>query len=109
MNFTKEDIDKIEKFIEIKNKGYYADGAQVTEVYNRVLGKNVNVTNCGSCLRGRISELEAALNRFKEICKRQEEIKASEALKQEQVDNVPSEENNATGEAKKRIGRPKKN
>lgn len=109
MNFTKEDIDKIEKFIEIKNKGYYCDGAQLTEVYNRVLGKNVNVTNCGSCLRGRISELEAALNRFKEICKRQEEIKASEALKQEQVDNVPSEENNATGEAKKRIGRPKKN
>ena len=109
MNFTKEDIDKIEKFIEIKNKGYYCDGAQLTAVYNRVLGKNVNVTNCGSCLRGRISELESALNRFKEICKRQEEIKASEALKQEQVDNVPSEENNATGEAKKRIGRPKKN
>ena len=80
----------------------------LTEVYNRVLNKNVNSTSCGSCLRGRISELEAALNRFKEICKRQEEIKASEALKQEQVDNVPSEENKTTGEPKKRIGRPKK-
>lgn len=108
MNFTKEDIDKIEKFIEIKNKGYYCDGGQLTTVYNRVLGKNVNVTNCGSCLRGRISELESALNRFKEICKRQEEIKASEALKQEQVVNVPSEENKAPEEAKKRVGRPKK-
>lgn len=107
MNWTKEDIDKVEKFIEIKNKGYYCDGTQLTEVYNRVLGKNVNVTNCGSCLRGRISELEASLNHFKEICKRQEQ--AQDASKQEQVDNVPSEENKAPEEAKKRVGRPKKN
>ena len=109
MNWTKEDIEKVEKFIEIKNKGYYCDGAQLTEVYNRVLGLNVNVTNCGSCLRGRVQQLEDALNRFKEICKRQEEIKAQEALKEEKVDNAPSEENNATGEVKKRVGRPKKN
>lgn len=108
MNWTKEDIDKVEKFIEIKNKGYYADGTQLTEVYNRVLGKNVNVTNCGSCLRGRVQELEDALRRFKEICKRQEEIKAQEEQKQEQVDNIPQTENNATGEVKKRVGRPKK-
>ena len=121
MNWTKEDIDKVEKFIEIKNKGYYCDGGQLTEVYNRVLNKNVNSTSCGSCLRGRISELEAALNRFKEICKRQEEIKASEALKEEKVDNVTPEENKETvghsNEAtadenksteKKRVGRPKK-
>ena len=51
MKFSKEDISLIEKFIEIKNKGLYADGSQVTEVYNRVLEKSVNVTNCGSCIR----------------------------------------------------------
>ena len=112
MKFTKEDIEKIEKFIDIKNRGYYADGGQVTEVYNRVLEKNVNVTNCGSCLRGRIQELEAALNHFKELSKRQE--MAQEALKDAQVDNSSSDENKATGEAenksteKKRVGRPPK-
>lgn len=71
MKFTKEDIELIEKFIEIKNKGYYADGKQVTDVYNRVLEKNVNVTNCGSCLRHRVGELEDALNRFKKLSEEQ--------------------------------------
>ena len=106
ITFTKEDIEKIEKFIDIKNRGYYADGSQVTEVYNRVLEKNVNVTNCGSCLRGRIQELEAALNHFKELTKRQE--MAQEALKDAQVDNSSSDENKETVEPKKRIGRPPK-
>jgi len=106
MKFTKEDIEKIEKFIDIKNRGYYADGGQVTEVYNRVLEKNVNVTNCGSCLRGRIQELEAALNHFKELTKRQE--MAQEALKDAQVNNSSSDENKEVVEEKKRPGRPPK-
>jgi hypothetical protein len=108
MKFTKEDIEKIEKFIDIKNRGYYADGGQVTSVYNRVLEKNVNVTNCGSCLRGRIQELENALNHFKELTKRQEELKAQEALKDAQVDNSSSDENKEVVEEKKRPGRPPK-
>lgn len=108
MNWTKEDIELVEKFIEIKNRGYYCDGTQLTQVYNRVLGKNVNVTNCGTCLRGRVSELEAALRQFKEICKKQEEL-AQEALKDDKVDNVSPEENKETVEPKKRVGRPKKN
>lgn len=65
MKFTDEDVKLIEKFVDIKNRGYYASGAEVTQVYNRVLEKNVNVTNCGSCIRQRIGELETALNQFK--------------------------------------------
>lgn len=82
--WTKEDIELVEKFIEIKNKGYYVDGKQLTDVYNRVLNKKVNVTNCGSCLRGRTNELEAALNRMKaklEIEKKEEENKEPEPPK----------------------------
>ena len=63
--FTQEDIKFVEKAIELKNKGFYIDGSQLTEVYNRVLGKRVNPTNCGSCLRQRVNELEGALNHFK--------------------------------------------
>lgn len=65
MKFTDEDVKLIEKFVDIKNRGYYASGAEVTQVYNRVLEKNVNVTNCGSCIRQRIGELESALSQFK--------------------------------------------
>lgn len=84
MKWTSDDIKMVEKFIEIKNKGLYCDGGQLTEVYNRVLDRKVNPTNCGSCIRQRINELEAALNKFKML---------SEELKEQEVDNVPQEEN----------------
>ena len=98
MKFSKEDIELIEKFIEIKNKGFYADGKQLTEVYNRVLERNVNITNCGSCLRGRVQELENALRAYK---------KAQEALKTEEPISDTPEENNKP--VAKKVGRPKKN
>ena len=65
-NFTEEDIKFVEKAIELKNKGYYIDSMQLTEHYNRILNKNVNNTTCGSCMRQRVSELEGALNHFKQ-------------------------------------------
>ena len=93
MNWSNEDIKLVEKFIEIRNKGYYCDGRQLTEVYNRVLDKRVAPTNCGSCIRQRINELEGALNTFKRL---------SEASKEVEVDNVPQEENKAVGKARKK-------
>lgn len=90
MNWTNEDLKMVEKFIEIKNRGLYCDGVQLTQVYNRVLGKNANVTSCGSCLRGRVQELEVALNRFKQL---------SEASKEAEVNNVKESENKALVEA----------
>ena len=65
MKWSNEDVELVEKLIKIKNKGLYADGREVTEVYNRVLEKNLAPTSCGTCLRHRISELECELNRFK--------------------------------------------
>lgn len=78
MKFTKEDIELIEKFIDIRNRGFYADGTQLTELYNRVLEKSVNVTNCGSCLRQRTNELEEALNRFKKLSEAKTEVKVDD-------------------------------
>lgn len=78
INWSDEDIKMVEKFIEIRNKNYYADGKQLTDVYNRLLNKHVNPTNCGSCLRQRTQELENALNHAKELEKREAERKAEE-------------------------------
>lgn len=78
INWTDEDIKLVEKFIEIRNKNYYADGKQLTDCYNRLLGKHVNPTNCGSCLRQRTQELENALNHARELEKREAERKAEE-------------------------------
>ena len=84
MNWSNEDIKLVEKFIEIRNKGFYCDGRQLTEVYNRVLDKRAAPTNCGSCIRARINELEGALNSFKRL---------SEAQSKQEVDNTKEEEN----------------
>lgn len=96
MIMTNEDVNIIEKFINIKNRGLYASGEQVTEVYNRVLEKNLKPTNCGSCIRHRIQELEDALNRFKK--KIELENKAQEASKVEEVDKTPQEAKEANTE-----------
>ena len=93
MKWTNDDIKLVEKFIDIRNKGYYCDGGQLTEVYNRVLERNAAVTNCGSCLRQRVNELADALERFKRL---------SEATKEDEVDNIPQEENKAVRNKKKK-------
>lgn len=87
-NFTQEDITFVEKAIELKNKNFYIDSTQLTEVYNRVLNKRVAPTNCGSCLKQRITELEGALLHYK----------AQEAKRQAEVDNTSQEENKAVVE-----------
>ena len=113
--FTKEDIEKVEKFIDIKNRGYYCDGSQLTAVYNRVLHKNVNTTNCGSCIRARIQELENALNAFKRLSENVSTDEPSVKTNGNEDTPVKEEENKATGDVKneptekKRVGRPRKN
>lgn len=93
MNWTNEDVKLVEKFIEIRNKGFYCDGGQLTEVYNRVLDKRAAPTNCGSCIRARINELEGALNTFKRL---------SETKTEDKVEDIPQEENKAVKKAGKK-------
>ena len=99
MKWTNDDVTMVEKFINIKNKGYYCDGKQLTDTYNRVLEKNVPTTNCGSCMRARISELERALNQFKK------QMELSGMTSTEQLVN---EIKTIEYEVKPKKGRPKK-
>lgn len=80
MKWTSDDITMVEKFIEIKNKGYYVDSRQLNDVYNRVLEKNAPPTNCGSCMRARIQELETALNQFKKSLEVKEETQPKDKI-----------------------------
>lgn len=123
MKWTNDDVKMVEKFIQIRNKGYYCDGGQLTQVYNRVLEKNVPPTNCGSCMRQRIGELENALNQFKkqmelsgftnaddysnEVNAIREEIenKAVSSVTESKTDNESIVVNDAP---KRAVGRPKK-
>lgn len=88
MMISKEDSEKIRKFEDIRSRGYYCSGQEVTELYNRILNKRVNPTNCGSCISQRIRELVDALNRYE-----REQEKLQEALKKEEPTPVKEEEN----------------
>lgn len=81
---SEEDRLKIRRFEEIKNKGMYASGVEVTEAYNRVFNKRLPSTNCGSCIRQRVQEMVNALNREEE-----QERKAAEELKRLEEENKP--------------------
>lgn len=74
---TSEDIAWVEKLIQIKNRGGLADGKVVTNLYNKLLQKNERPTSCGSCIRGRVQQLENWYN----IYKKQLEV----------INNIPEE------------------
>lgn len=66
MTLTKEDVEMINGFQDILNRGKYASGKQVTEVYNRVFGTRLAVTNCSSCIRHRIGRLYSEVKKIKD-------------------------------------------
>jgi ArsR family metal-binding transcriptional regulator len=81
---SETDREKIRKFESIRQRGMYASGQEVTEVYNRVLNKRLPSTNCGSCIRQRIQEMVTALNKEEE-----QQRKAAEAAKALEEQNKP--------------------
>ena len=107
MIFTEKNKEAVKKFIQIRNRGYYCSGEQVTKVYNEVFGQNKPNTNCSSCLRQRISELEKALKQWEAKEAKEAEIKAQEALKEEATTDTKAEEEKPV-ETKKRGRKPKK-
>lgn len=117
MKWTNEDIKLVEKFIDIKDRGYYVEGGQLTQVYNRVMEKNVPSTNCGSCLRQRINELQVALGQFKksiEVNSKASEdgnpmeaqnnvSEASETITEDKVDNTKEEDKKPLKKENKKV------
>lgn len=96
MIFTEKDKEAVKKFIQIKNRGYFVNSKTLQDVYNRVLEKNLNPTNCSACLRARVTELEKALRQWE-----QQEIKAQEALKEAEANNTQEPLKEANTEAVK--------
>lgn len=80
-NWNSEDIIAMNKFIELANKNKRINGTEITELYNRVLNKNLKPTSCGSCINQRYKELKQSYTIFQEKLKEQEEkAKALEVL-----------------------------
>lgn len=73
VNLSKEDVDMIRGFKAIMDKGRFANGAQVTEVYNRVFGTRLASTNCASCIRKRIDTMFNQVKKLEQHAQEQQE------------------------------------
>lgn len=76
--------EKILKFKDMLKNAYYADGGQVTEVYNEVFGARERPTNCGTCIRQRMNALVGALDA---IDRKLEELDKKSKEETKEVDN----------------------
>ena len=131
ITISSEDAEFIEFAYSLINSAKYPSFTKVTEVYNRVYSKQLSSTSCGACVRQRILELKATLDKINaEILKEEEtetitdipystenhknnEIKNGGEIKEESKEvEEKSEEDQGVEESeqkKPKRGRPSKN
>lgn len=81
ITISSEDAEFIEFAYKLINSAKYPSFTKVTEVYNRVFNTQLSSTSCGACIRQRILELKATLDKLNaEILKEE---------KTETITNVP--------------------
>ena len=74
ITISSEDSEFIEFAFSLVNTSRYPSFTKVTEVYNRVFNKQLSSTSCAQCIRQRILELKATLDKLnEEILKEKEE------------------------------------
>lgn len=64
ITISSEDAEFIEFAYSLINSAKYPSFTKVTEVYNRVYNKQLSSTSCGACIRQRILELKATLDKI---------------------------------------------
>ena len=73
ITISSEDAEFIEFAYNLVNSAKFPSFTKVTEVYNRVFNKQLSSTSCGACIRQRILELKATLDKINaEILKEEE-------------------------------------
>lgn len=73
ITISSEDAEFIEFAYSLINGAKYPSFTKVTEVYNRVYNKQLSSTSCSQCIRQRILELKATLDKINaEILKEKE-------------------------------------
>ena len=100
ITISSEDAEFIEFAFSLINCAKYPSFTKVTEVYNRVYNKQLSSTSCGACIRQRILELKATLDKINaEILKKEET---------ETITDIPYNTENQTNNKIKNGGEIKK-
>ena len=64
ITISSEDAEFIEFAFSLVNSAKYPSFTKTTDVYNRVFNKQLSSTSCAQCIRQRILELKATLDRL---------------------------------------------
>ena len=81
ITISSEDAEFIEFAYNLVNSAKFPSFTKVTEVYNRVFNKQLSSTSCAQCIRQRILELKATLDKLNEEILKEKET--------ETITNVP--------------------
>ena len=100
ITISSEDAEFIEFAFSLVNTSRYPSFTKVTEVYNRVFNKQLSSTSCGACIRQRILELKATLDKINEEILKEEET--------ETITDIPYNTENQTNNEIKNGGAIKK-
>ncbi len=105
ITISSEDAEFIEFAYSLINSAKFPSFTKTTDVYNRVYNKQLSSTSCGSCIRQRILELKATLDRLnKEILddkqKENDDKVATEKKDEKQDDKVNDETKSRRGRKK---------
>ena len=100
IKWTNDDVEFVKKAIDLRNRGYYINSEELVNRYNSILGKNHEKTNCSSCLRRMVGELQRAY----EIFEKQMQLNKPAENNEEKI----SEENGDKQKPQKAKGRKKK-
>ena len=101
IKISSEDAEFIEFAYSLINSAKFPSFTKVTEVYNRVYNKQLSSTSCSQCIRQRILELKATLDKINAEILKEEET--------ETITDIPyNTENHKNNEIKKTGGEIKK-
>ena len=95
-----EDAEFIEFAYSLINSAKFPSFTKVTEVYNRVYNKQLSSTSCAQCVRQRILELKATLDKINAEILKEEETETITDIPYS-TENQINNKNNYGGEIKK--------
>ena len=100
ITISSEDAEFIEFAYSLINSAKFPSFTKVTEVYNRVFNKQLSSTSCGACIRQRVLELKATLDKLNEEILKEKET--------ETITDIPYNTENQTNNEIKNGGEIKK-
>lgn len=87
--WSTEDLELMNKFIQIAETKKHINGTEITQLYNKIFNKSLRPTNCSSCVNQRYKELKTSYDQYqKDLDKLNALIELDAVMMEEDDDEV---------------------